>query len=280
MKFRVISDLHVDVNEKYPFELMDNYDHDKNVITLVAGDVSGNPEIDYKWLHENTNYKGFLVSGNHIVYNMRMKPIQDLQQEERDLFAKSDRWTYLEKDYKVFDDEKIVIFGATLWTDYEVGGPDASWNMMRARRYMNDFRLGRMRDEDGFVDELTPMWCLNEHKKTLKVLDEVCKKYPDYSIIVLTHHCPGIQSIGSRYRGSDCNGAYVSDLSNFIENHSNIKVWVCGHVHHPHEYRIGDCHVLSNPRGYVPYGENKNWDRNTMNFSVYNGIFTHYWIEK
>ena len=145
MKFRVISDLHVDVNHRYPFELMDN---DKNVITLVAGDVSGDPKLDYKWLHENTNYSGIMVSGNHIVYNDRGMPIQDLQQEERDLFAKSDRWQYMEKDYKVFDDEKIVIFGATLWSDFKVGSHDSGWGMILAKQTMNDFRLGLMRDEN------------------------------------------------------------------------------------------------------------------------------------
>ena len=280
MKFRVISDLHVDVNEKYPFELFDNNKQDEDVITLVAGDVSGDPEIDYEWLHKNTNYKGYLVSGNHIVYNMKLKPIQELQQEERDLFTKSDRWTYLEKDYVVFEEDKVVLFGAILWTDYEIGAPDKKWNMLIAKNSMNDFRLGRCKKDDGSVDMLTPEWCLKEHQKTLEKLNDVCNMYPNYSIIVLTHHCPHIKSISSRYWGSEANGAYCSDLTEFIENHPNIKVWICGHVHHPHEYKIGNCNVLSNPRGYVLYGEPTGWDRNTMNFSVDNGIFTHYWIEK
>jgi hypothetical protein len=39
-KFRVISDLHMDINSKYPFEI-----EDKDTFTLVAGDTSGEPYL-------------------------------------------------------------------------------------------------------------------------------------------------------------------------------------------------------------------------------------------
>lgn len=43
-KFRVISDLHLDINHRYPFSI-----EDKDTFTLVAGDVSGEPVmVDYK----------------------------------------------------------------------------------------------------------------------------------------------------------------------------------------------------------------------------------------
>ena len=89
-------------------------------------------------------------------------------QEERDLFAKSDRWQYMEKDYKVFDDEKIVIFGATLWSDFKVGSHDSGWGMILAKQTMNDFRLGLMRDENNEIVGLKPQWCLEEHKKIFR----------------------------------------------------------------------------------------------------------------
>ena len=36
MKIRVISDLHIDVNEEYPFTLKD-----KDIFTIICGDLSG-----------------------------------------------------------------------------------------------------------------------------------------------------------------------------------------------------------------------------------------------
>ena len=149
-----------------------------------------------------------------------------------------------------------------------------------ARQSMNDFRLGLMKDKDDDVVYLTPEWCLEEHKKTLESLNNVCKEYPDYSIVVVTHHCPSEYSIPKAYSYYRNNSSYASDLTDFIVNHPNIKAWVCGHGHTPHKYRIGNCQVFSNPRGYVNHGEINDWDRNTMNFGIHDGIVTEYWVKE
>ena len=39
MKIRLISDLHIDINDKYPLDL--HQDGANDVFTLIAGDVSG-----------------------------------------------------------------------------------------------------------------------------------------------------------------------------------------------------------------------------------------------
>jgi hypothetical protein len=49
------------------------------------------------------------------------------------------------------------------------------------------------------------------------------------------------------------NGAYSSDLSDFILDHPQIKVWTHGHTHHNFDYMIGDCRIVCNPRGYINY---------------------------
>ena len=49
------------------------------------------------------------------------------------------------------------------------------------------------------------------------------------------------------------NGAYSSDLSEFILNHPQIKVWTHGHTHHTFDYMIGSTRIVCNPRGYVGY---------------------------
>ena len=267
MKFRVISDLHIDVNHRHPFQLKEM---DNDITTLVAGDVSGDPSLDYEWLQNNTNLKGYVVSGNHIVYNDKDKTVPELQDLEKELFSKSNRWQYLEKDYKILEDEKIIIFGATLWTDYLYNG-DEVFNMWSAKLGLNDFRFGMVENADGERVELFPKWCKDEHIKTLEKLDKVCKDYPDYSVIVLTHHCPTGKSVMPQYVNAKTNAAFVSDLTKFIEDHKNIKAWICGHVHTPHSYDVGNCTVIANPMGYTHYGENTGWDMDTMNFELKDG---------
>ena len=47
------------------------------------------------------------------------------------------------------------------------------------------------------------------------------------------------------------NGAYASDLDQFILNRPRIRAWVSGHIHHPFDFYIGNTRLLNNARGYV-----------------------------
>jgi predicted phosphodiesterase len=63
---------------------------------------------------------------------------------------------------------------------------------------------------------------------------------------------PSFASVNKKYaHEKTMNGAYASDLSEFILDNENIKVWVHGHMHDPVDYMIGDTRVVSNPRGYI-----------------------------
>jgi hypothetical protein len=47
------------------------------------------------------------------------------------------------------------------------------------------------------------------------------------------------------------NGAYSSDLDQFILDRPQIKLWTHGHTHEPFDYMIGSTRVVCNPRGYI-----------------------------
>ena len=49
------------------------------------------------------------------------------------------------------------------------------------------------------------------------------------------------------------NGGYSSDLSEFIMDHPQIKLWTHGHTHEEFDYMMGSTRVLCNPRGYIHY---------------------------
>jgi len=49
------------------------------------------------------------------------------------------------------------------------------------------------------------------------------------------------------------NGAYSSDLSEFILDRPQIKLWTHGHTHHEFDYMIGGTRIVCNPRGYINY---------------------------
>ena len=61
MKIRIISDLHIDVNDGFPFSLKGD---EKEVFALLAGDISGNVKLTARWLKSNIR-RGMFVAGNH-----------------------------------------------------------------------------------------------------------------------------------------------------------------------------------------------------------------------
>ena len=69
--------------------------------------------------------------------------------------------------------------------------------------------------------------------------------------VLLGHHAPSHQSIHERYRGEAImNGAFCSNLDEFILAHDRIKLWIHGHVHNTFDYYIGDTRIVCNPHGY------------------------------
>jgi len=49
------------------------------------------------------------------------------------------------------------------------------------------------------------------------------------------------------------NGAYSSDLTEFILDRPQIKLWTHGHTHHVFDYMVGSTRIFCNPRGYKDY---------------------------
>jgi hypothetical protein len=85
-----------------------------------------------------------------------------------------------------------------------------------------------------------------------KTLDE----NPNDNFIVVGHHAPSKESTKPRYRDDyDINGAYSSDLSEFILDNPRIKIWTHGHTHDEYDYNVGSTRILCNPRGYDGYEE-------------------------
>jgi Icc-related predicted phosphoesterase len=151
--------------------------------------------------------------------------------------------------------------GATLWTDLNQNNP---LTVQVVKEGMNDYRAIQNHYPTGYYHKLTPDHTYRLHKNTLDYFKNSLADYQDREVVVITHHAPSYQSIHERYRGNhNMSGAYASDLSEFILDHPQIKVWCHGHVHDFFEYRIGSTRVVCNPRGYVGHEDS------TYNFQLY-----------
>lgn len=273
MKIRIISDLHVDVNSRYPLK---KYPSKDDIFTIVAGDTSGSPDKSIEWIRNNVS-SGLVISGNHLVYNEKYLPIQALREEMAKAFPIDSDISYLDVLTGNFTKKVngILFLGSTLYFDgflrsnFNPSGFQEN-NIRMAERTLNDFSWGYIETKPfhsitarHYVD-----WC----SKTIDAFEKVLKENEageNLPVVVITHFCPSTKFIASQYEFSENNCAYVSDLEWFIENHPSIKAWVCGHIHSrifTEYYRDNgsSCKLLSNPRGYCGFWEDHGWSPNVF----------------
>jgi Icc-related predicted phosphoesterase len=247
-KLWVLSDLHVDVNRRYPLALPDpRPDHDA---VVIAGDIChGLDEAIWFIANEKLNDKPVvLVAGNHEFYGF------DLHAElasGRSEAAKFPNVHLLERD--TVEIAGIAVFGCTLWTDYRYAGAREQARAMHlAAHRLNDHRMicnGR--------NVWTPQDALEEHEASRAWLSTELGKAGPVPKVVVTHHAPSPRSVHERYRSDLLTAAFASDLSALF---GHATLWVHGHMHSPADFVQGGCRVVANPRGYVGIKEDRAFD--------------------
>lgn len=151
---------------------------------------------------------------------------------------------FLEKE--LIELNGVCFAGGTLWTDMNKEDPTTIFNI---KGVMNDFRI-ISNGQNRFLPEDT----VEDHKAMLKFIDESIASRLDMPWVVVGHHSPSKLSTHPRYEKEVIiNGAYSSDLSDFILDRPQIKLWTHGHTHYEFDYMIGGTRIVCNPRGYIHY---------------------------
>ena len=206
----------------------------------------GKPVILIKGNHEN--YKSQLVNSKFFLKSMQCELFSNLY--------------YLEKEHVdlIINNQKVRIFGATLWTDFNNYDPLA---ILEAKMKMYDF--GSMILAPGYRKFL-PEDAFLDHKEALqKMISSSQGLSKDTRFIVVTHHAPMEKFVKDFRKKRNWNDtielldySYFSDLSKFIENNLTRKpdYWISGHIHSPYEFEEFGIKFISNPYGYgIDYEE-------------------------
>jgi Icc-related predicted phosphoesterase len=124
--------------------------------------------------------------------------------------------------------------------------------LLIVQEMMNDYRI--IRNSDRNYARLTPLDTVARHKNTLKFIKSVVDSNPNKKYVVIGHHAPSKKSIKPRYEEDvEVNGAYSSNLEDFISARPQIILWTHGHMHSYHDYMVGNTRIVCNPRGYIGY---------------------------
>ena len=201
------------------------------------------------------------IMGNHEHYNGDFGESKNKLQSMLD--SNMLRNVYLlDKETKVIDDTTFI--GGTLWTDMNNEDPIT---LLHMKSMMNDFRCVQnsnrvtiFKDEDGKFHKrksrFAPEDAVVDHREMLEYIRIMIEGKHDTKFVVVGHHAPSKLSTHPRYKDEEImNGGYSSDLSAFILDHPQIKLWTHGHTHEDFDYMIGSTRIVCNPRGYDNYEE-------------------------
>ena len=223
------------------------------------------------------------ILGNHEFYNGDIKHTYNILKEHLDYLnlhiLEKETWTH----------QGHTFVGGTLWTDMNRSDP---LTLMHTQGAMNDFRevmnSNRMVVRRVPVYEKNPLWTpdgtygsqynkkedgsyilegykdkeeparwtpedsVEDHKRMLDYIEHATRDPGSY--IVVVHHAPSSLSIAERFKADTLmNGAFRSELDDFIESRPQIRLICHGHMHNNSDYMIGETRVVCNPRGYAGY---------------------------
>ena len=268
MKIALASDLHLEFGD---INLKNEENADVLILSgdiMIAQDLHDHPHMDYNPYTSGAladlgrrqqtalRFRDFLkrcsfqfphviyVAGNHEFYHGKfIGSLQDLRNE----CGKYPNVYFMEDDMRTIND--VTFIGCTLWTDMNKGDP---LTLHAVADMMNDYRIIR-HDGHGY-SKLRPAHTLDRHRKSVGYIRTVIEGLFDEKFVVVGHMSPSKLSTHPKYQNDQLmNGAYSSDLSEFIMDHPQIKLWTHGHTHHKFDYMIGETRIVCNPRGYEGY---------------------------
>ena len=267
MKLLLLSDLHLELSD---LALADDPDFD---VAVLAGDIVCPGARLRQWLGRSPVLRRakavVAVSGNHEYFDgVLQHEAAAMRHASQTSAAPILHW--LDADELQLDGVRFL--GCTLWSDFELridtpGGPvsDRERAIATAERRMVDYRsIGWCDRPDApqAVRRLTPYDTLRLHRQQREWLQLKLAEAFAGPTVVITHHGPHRRSLAPRFAADWVSAAYLSELpSSFFD----VPVlWLHGHTHSSHDYRVGACRVVCNPRGYqtaaMPLPENAAFD--------------------
>ena len=273
MRIKLVSDLHLEFSD---INIQNSNNYDVLILSgdiMIAADLHDHSEesvrvaamIESLGRRQETarRFRDFLkrcsfqfphviyVAGNHEFYHGKWNQSLITLSNE---CAKFPNVYFLEAGCKKIDD--VTFIGGTLWTDMNKGDP---LTLHAVRDMMSDFRVIK-KDLEGYTS-LKPHDTVIRHRHMLGYIKQIVAERHDEKFVVVGHHAPSKLSTHEQYKNETImNGAYSSDLSEFILDRPQIKLWTHGHTHHPFDYMIGSTRIVCNPRGYEGYEPDSYWN--------------------
>jgi predicted phosphodiesterase len=255
VKFQLLSDLHLETQPHLQFAPAPGAE-----LLVLAGDIgsyqpgSALPGEDFG-LERFSPARGWpvpvlFVPGNHEYDNL------DFDATHARLRQTCERLgiTWLERETLVLQGVRFI--GTTLWSDFDalaLQQPDTTRALkqrdkgLRAANFYLPKTCATLRGE--------PLLAEGWRELGLECqawLREALSQPFDGPTVVVTHFAPSLRSADPRYGLTPGTAGFCNALDDLLPQ---AQLWLHGHLHCRHDYRLGNCRVVANPLGYARKGE-------------------------
>jgi len=211
-----------------------HYEYNGEEALFLAGDIH-TLERHHQLIEQvPQDVRIFMVAGNHEYYHGDFEEVKEALRVFERIYP---NFHFLDNGAVCFKD--VEIFGGTMFTDFDLHGPNEMYFAKEAARYMiADFT--HIRD-----------WTLNKHCDEFIVFERNfvpwLKQTEGRKRIVITHFMPTEYGGNPVFKNNRLNPYFTCNMERYMGWEG---FWLCGHGHDTRDVLLGDTRVVMNPRGY------------------------------
>jgi Calcineurin-like phosphoesterase len=266
MNIQLLSDLHLEANPGFVAQPAPGAD-----VLVLAGDVGSyqrrrdgtrmaEPDWGLRRFSPLPEHAGWpvpvlFVPGNHEYDAL------DVDDAHARLRATCERLGIVWLEREVVEMQGVRFVGTTLWSDYDAlaGVPGAAEPLAQALKQRHkafraaNFYLEKMASQrHGVLFDAAAM--REEGLRCQSWLRAALAQSFDGPTVVVTHFAPSLQSADPRYGHTPGTAGFCNALDDLLPQ---ADLWLHGHLHCAHDYRVGRCRVVANPLGYADKNEQR-----------------------
>ncbi|MBR8714095.1 metallophosphoesterase [Porphyromonas levii] len=246
-KIQYASDLHLEFRDNSRY-LKYNPLTVSGTILVLAGDIGyiGDDKFSNHpfWDWASDNYEQVIVvPGNHEFYKGYDL---DLMNRGWSRSIKSNVTCFYNAVVPIGDNIELIV--STLWAKIDA-----------KNAYLTELGVSDFRKIQAGGEPLTWQRFNQEHNECLQFIKDSVSQSTAERIIVATHHVPSFSLMSPEFSTSKLNGAFVSELSDFVKE-TSIAYWIYGHSHRNINGVIGRTRCVTNQLGYISLNEHNYFD--------------------
>ncbi|CAN5335635.1 metallophosphoesterase [soil metagenome] len=146
---------------------------------------------------------------------------------------------------------RVRFLGSTRWSDFDLFGEAQRVKSMRAAGYFQRV-MAATRDGQSFDAAAVRMQALRCRDWLARQLSLGESSTDWEATVVITHFAPSLKSGDPRFGKQPGTASFCNDDEALMPG---ARLWLHGHVHYQHDYRLGGTRVVCNARGLVRKGE-------------------------